>query len=93
MSGRQAAEALFTPKLAVTAQPGSDPSVLPLAVALPRMLQAIEAALATAGRPETPRLHWRAGLIRHLLPAAPHGVTNEGGTTGDGSLTPPHRTV
>ena len=67
MSGRQAAEALFTPKLAVTAQPGSDPSVLPLAVALPRMLQAIEAALATAGPAETRRLHRRAELIRELL--------------------------
>jgi hypothetical protein len=41
--------------------------LLPLAVALPRMLQEIEAELATAGPAETRRLRKRAELIRELL--------------------------
>jgi hypothetical protein len=42
-----------------------------LAVSLPRTLEKIEAALATAGPYETRRLHRRAELIRELL--APPG--------------------
>jgi hypothetical protein len=49
--------------------PYLDRPLLPLAVALPRMLQEIEAALATAGAVETKRLHHRAELIRGLLAA------------------------
>ena len=41
--------------------------LLPLAVALPRMLTEIETALATAGPVETRRLRQRADLIRELL--------------------------
>jgi hypothetical protein len=44
-----------------------DRLLLPLAVALPRMLEKIEADLATARPTETRRLHQRAGLIRELL--------------------------
>ena len=51
--------------------PYLDRPLLPLAVALPRMLQEIEAALATAGPVETRRLRERAELIRELL--APSG--------------------
>jgi hypothetical protein len=47
--------------------PYLDRSLLPLAVALPRMLREIEAALATAGPAETRRLHRRAELVRELL--------------------------
>jgi len=47
--------------------PYLDRSLLPLAVALPRMLEKIEAALATAGPAETRRLRQRAELIRELL--------------------------
>lgn len=53
--------------------PYLDRPLLPLAVALPRMLERIEAALATAGPAETRRLRERAGLIRELL--TPPGVT------------------
>ena len=42
-------------------------SLLPLALALPRMLREIEAALATAGPGETWRLRRRAELLRGLL--------------------------
>jgi hypothetical protein len=41
--------------------------LLPLAVALPRMLEKIEAELATAGPAETRRLRQRAELVRELL--------------------------
>ena len=47
--------------------PYLDRPLLPLALALPRMLQEIETALATAGPAETRRLHQRADLIRELL--------------------------
>ena len=47
--------------------PYLDRPLLPLAVALPRMLQEIETALATAGPAETRRLHKRAELVRGLL--------------------------
>jgi len=47
--------------------PYLDRPLLPLAVALPRMLREIEAALATAGPVETRRLRQRAELIRELL--------------------------
>jgi len=49
--------------------PYLDRPLLPLAVALPRMLQEIETALATAGPAETRRLRKRAELIQGLLPA------------------------
>jgi hypothetical protein len=41
--------------------------LFPLALALPTMLQEIEAALITAGPAETRRLRRRAELIRGLL--------------------------
>ena len=41
--------------------------LLPLAVALPRMLTELATALATAGPVETRRLRQRADLIRELL--------------------------
>jgi hypothetical protein len=44
---------------------------LPLAAALPRMLEKIEVSLATAGPAEARRLRQRAELIRELL--APPG--------------------
>ena len=44
-----------------------DRPLLPLALALPRMLREIEAALATAGPGETRRLRRRAELLRGLL--------------------------
>jgi len=47
--------------------PYLDRPLLPLALALPRMLQEIEAALATAGPDEARRLHKRAQLILDLL--------------------------
>jgi hypothetical protein len=47
--------------------PYLDRPLLPLAVALPRMLEEIEAALTTAGTAETRRLNQRAELIRELL--------------------------
>jgi hypothetical protein len=54
--------------------PYLDRPLLPLAVALPRMLQEIETALATAGPAETRHLRQRADLIRELLTpsGAPH---------------------
>jgi len=50
--------------------PYLDRPLLPLAVALPRMLQEIEAELATAGPAETRRLRRRAELIRELIATA-----------------------
>ena len=47
--------------------PYLDRPLFPLAVALPRMLEKIEANLATAGPGETRRLRQRAELIRGLL--------------------------
>jgi hypothetical protein len=47
--------------------PYLDRPFLPLAVALPRMLEKIEADLATARPAETRRLSQRAELIRELL--------------------------
>jgi len=47
--------------------PYLDRPLLPLAVALPRMLQEIEAALATAGPAKARRLRQRAQLILDLL--------------------------
>jgi hypothetical protein len=44
-----------------------DRPLLPLAIALPRMLERIETALATAGPTEARRLSQRADLIRELL--------------------------
>jgi len=44
-----------------------DRPLLPLALALPRMLQEIETALATAGPAEAQRLRQRAQLILDLL--------------------------
>jgi hypothetical protein len=51
--------------------PYLDRPLLPLAVAVLRMLERIEAELATAGPVETRRLRQRAELIRGLL--APSG--------------------
>jgi hypothetical protein len=53
------------------ASPYLDRPLLPLAVALPRMLTEIETALATAGSVETRRLRQRADLIRELLTPRP----------------------
>jgi hypothetical protein len=47
--------------------PYLDRPLLPLAVALPRMLEKIEAVLGTAGPAERTRLSQRAELIRELL--------------------------
>jgi hypothetical protein len=47
--------------------PYLDLPLLPLAVALPRMLEVIEIELATAGAVESTRLRHRAELIRELL--------------------------
>ena len=47
--------------------PYLDRPLFPLAVALPRMLEKIEAGLAAAGPAETRRLRQRAELIRGLL--------------------------
>jgi hypothetical protein len=47
--------------------PYLDRPLFPLTVALPRMLEKIEASLATAGPTETRRLRQRAELIRELL--------------------------
>jgi hypothetical protein len=57
--------------------PYLDRPLLPLAVALPRMLQEIEAALATAGPAETRRLRQRAELIRELLAPGRLGPNRE----------------
>jgi hypothetical protein len=51
--------------------PYLDRPLLPLTVALPRMLKKIEIELTTAGPYETRRLRQRAELIRELL--APPG--------------------
>jgi hypothetical protein len=47
--------------------PYLDRPLLPLSVALPRMLDKIEVELATAGPAKTRRLRQRADLIRELL--------------------------
>ena len=47
--------------------PYLDRPLLPLGVALPRMLERIEADLTTAGPAKTRRLRQRAELIRGLL--------------------------
>jgi hypothetical protein len=47
--------------------PYLDRPLLPLAVALPRMVERIEADLTTAGPAKTRRLLQRAELIRRLL--------------------------
>jgi hypothetical protein len=47
--------------------PYLDRPLLPLAVALPRMLAQIEADLTTAGPAEARHLRHRADLIRELL--------------------------
>ena len=47
--------------------PYLDRPLLPLAVALPRMLEKIDADLATAGPAKAGRLRRRAELIRELL--------------------------
>jgi hypothetical protein len=51
--------------------PYLDRPLFPLGVALPRILEKIEADLMTAGPAEIRRLHQRAELIRGLL--APRG--------------------
>ena len=51
--------------------PYLDRPLLPLAVALPRMLEKIEADLATAGSTKTRRLRQRAELLRELLAPMP----------------------
>jgi hypothetical protein len=51
--------------------PYLDRPLLPFVLALPRMLQEIEAALTTAGPAEARRLRQRAQLILDLL--APQG--------------------
>jgi hypothetical protein len=53
--------------------PYLDRPLFPLAVALPRMLEKIEADLATAGPAKTRRLRQRAELIRGLLATSPAG--------------------
>ena len=63
--------------------PYLDRPLLPLAVALQRMLPEIEAALSTAGLAETRSLRQRAELLRGLLTARRHGPNfNQGVTTG-----------
>jgi hypothetical protein len=47
--------------------------LLPLAVAVPRVLQDIEAKLATADPAETPRLRRRAEMVRGLLGSSSPG--------------------
>jgi hypothetical protein len=47
--------------------PYLDRPLLPLAVALPRMLEKIEVELAVAGPERRRRLHQRAELIREVL--------------------------
>lgn len=58
--------------------PDLDRPLLPLALALPRMLVRIEGDLATAGRVETRRLRERAELIRGLL--SPVAITSPAST-------------
>jgi hypothetical protein len=54
--------------------PYLDRPLLPLAMALPRMLEKIEAELVTAGPAEKWRIRQRAELMRGLL--APSGPPN-----------------
>ena len=57
--------------------PYLDRPLLPLSVALPQMLQEIEAALATAGPAKARRLRQRAQLILDLLtPRGPSPITS-----------------
>lgn len=51
--------------------PYLDRPLLPLAVALPRMLAEIEKEIATAGPGQKPSLEGRAQLIRKLLAPRP----------------------
>ena len=64
--------------------PYLDRPLLPLAVALPRMLDQIEAELATAGPAKTRRLRRRAELIRELLAPNPSAGDDETATRGAG---------
>ena len=67
-SRRRALSAVYGPvRGTADALPYLDRPLLPLAVALPRMLTEIETALATAGPVETRRLRQRAQLILDLL--------------------------
>ena len=69
--------------------PYLDRPLLPLAVALPRMLQEIETELVSAGPAETRRLRQRADLIRELLATTPDGASNAGAITASrGSPSP-----
>jgi hypothetical protein len=54
--------------------PCLDRPLLPLAVALPQMIEKIEAELPTTEPTEKRRLHRRADLIRDLLGQARHGI-------------------
>jgi len=56
--------------------PYLDRPLIPLAVALPRMLEKIETALATARPAETWRLRQRAELVRRLLAPSGHSAVN-----------------
>jgi hypothetical protein len=71
-SRRRALSAVYSPVRGTADDlPYLDRPLLPLAVALPRMLTEIETALATAGPVETRRLRQRADLIRELLTPRP----------------------
>jgi hypothetical protein len=63
--------------------PYLDRPLVPLAVALPRMLETIEAELATADPDQKPQLRWRAELIRDLLAPTRHDARDQGATKGD----------
>jgi hypothetical protein len=70
-----------------------DQPLLPLAVALPRILEKIEADLGdeTAGPAETWRLHQREQLIRSLLASEPDtypAVTETGSKLGKNENAP-----
>ena len=55
--------------------PYLDRPVLPLAVALPRIMEKIEAELVTAQPAEKWRLRQRAELVRGLLTASPPALS------------------
>jgi len=65
--------------------PYLDRPLLPLAVALRRMLERIEADLATAGPAENRRLRQRAELIRELLTPNPSAGDDETATRRAGA--------
>jgi hypothetical protein len=65
--------------------PYLDRPLLPLAVALPRMLAEIETALLNAGQAEKRRLSQRAELIRGLLTPNPSAGDDETATRGAGA--------